>query len=202
MWDLPGLRIKPVSSALAGRFLTTEAPGKPCPYLKKRNKLLNYLLLLLLSCPVGPILCDPMDCSTPGFPVLHHFQALPKFMFIALVMLSIYLILWCPLLLLPLIFPSIRDFPNESPVCIRGPKYWNFSFSISLSSEYSGLISLKIDWLDLLACPRDFQESSPAPQFEGINSLAFCLLYGPALATMCDHWEDCSLDYTDLIIFI
>ena len=157
MWDLPGLGIKPVSSALAGRFLTTEAPGKPCPYLKKRNKLLNYLLLLLLSCPVGPILCDPMDCSMPGFPVLHHFQALPKFMFIALVMPSIYLILWCPLLLLPLIFPSIRDFPNESPVCIRGPKYWNFSFSISRSSEYSGLISLKIDWLDLLAVQGTFR---------------------------------------------
>ena len=87
-----------------------------------------------------------------------------------------------PLLLLPSIFPSIRDFSNELSVYIRWPKYWSFSFSISLSSEYSGLISLKIDWYDLLAV-QNFQESSPAPQFEGISSLAFCLLYGPAVRT-------------------
>ena len=113
-------------------------------------------------------------------------------MFIWSVMLSSYLILWCPLLLLPSVFPSIRDFSSESSVCIRWPKYW--SFNISPSSEYSGLISLKIDWLDLLAV----QGSSPAPQFEGINSLAFCLLYGWSLTTVHDSWEDHSLDYTDL----
>ena len=79
------------------------------------------------------------------------FRSLPKFMSIALVMPSSHLILWCPLLLLPSIFPSIRDFSNESTVCIKWPKYWSFSFSISLSNEYSGLISLKIDWFDLLA---------------------------------------------------
>ena len=72
-------------------------------------------------------------------------------MFIASEMPSSHLILWCPLLLLPSIFPSIRDFSNESSVCIRWPKYWSWSFSISPSIEYSGLISLKIDWLDLLA---------------------------------------------------
>ena len=75
-------------------------------------------------------------------------QDLPKFLFITLVMLSRHLILQCPLLLLPSIFPSIRDFSNELYVHNRWPKYWNFS--ISLSSEYSGLISLKIDWFDLL----------------------------------------------------
>ena len=74
---------------------------------------------------------------------------LPKFMFIASVMPSSHLILWHPLFLLPSIFPSIRDFFSESSVHIRWPKYW--SFSISPSSEYSGLISLKIDWFDLLA---------------------------------------------------
>ena len=83
---------------------------------------------------------------------------------------SSHLILWCPLLLLPLIFPSIRDFSNESAVWFRWPKYWNFSFSIGPSYEYSGSISLKIDWFDI-CCPRDSQKSSPAPQFEGINSL-------------------------------
>jgi len=77
--------------------------------------------------------------------------SLPKFMSIALVMPSSHRILCCPLLLLPSIFPSIRDFSNELSVHIRWPKYWSFSFSISPSSEYSGLISLKIDWFDLLA---------------------------------------------------
>ena len=78
-------------------------------------------------------------------------RSLPKFMSIALVMPSSHLILWCPLLLLPSIFPSIRDFSNESAVYCRWPKYWSFSFSISSSNEYSGLISLKTDWFDLLA---------------------------------------------------
>ena len=82
--------------------------------------------------------------------------------------------------------------------CIRWPKYWSFSFSISPSSEYSGLISPKIDWSDFLAVQGTFQESSPAPQFEGINSLVFCLLYGPALRTIRDLWEDHRLDYVDI----
>ena len=83
--------------------------------------------------------------------------SLPKFMFTALVMPSSHLILWCPLLLLPSIFPSIRDFSSESSVCIRWPKYWSFSFSISPSSEYSGLISLKIEWFDLLTVQGTFR---------------------------------------------
>ena len=76
-------------------------------------------------------------------------QRLPKFMFIASVMPSNHLILWHPLL--PLIFPSIRDFSNELSVWFWRPKYWSFCFSISPSSEYSGLISLKIGWFDILA---------------------------------------------------
>jgi len=76
---------------------------------------------------------------------------LPKFMSIELVMPSNHLILCCPLLLLPSIFPSIRVFSNESAVQTRWPKYWSFSFSFSPSNEYSGLISYKIDWFDLLA---------------------------------------------------
>ena len=96
-------------------------------------------------------LCDPMDCSTPGPQSLTISQSLPKFMSTALVMPSSHLTLWLPLLLLPSISPSIRDFANELAVCIRWPKYWSFSFSISPSNEYSGLISLKIDRFDLLA---------------------------------------------------
>ena len=99
------------------------------------------------SCPT---LCNSIDYSMPGlsFPIS---QSLPKFMFIASVMSPSHLIFWCPLLLLPSMFPSIRDFSNESAALIRWPKYWSFNFSISPSNQYSGLISLKIDWFDLLA---------------------------------------------------
>ena len=78
-------------------------------------------------------------------------QGLLKLMSIESVMPSNHLILCCPLLLLPSIFPSIRVFSNESALCIRWPKYWSFNFSISPSNEYSGLISFRIDWFDHLA---------------------------------------------------
>ena len=92
-----------------------------------------------------------MDCSTPGFLSITHSQSLLKLMSIKLVMLFNHLILCCPLLLLPSIFPSIRVFSNESVLCNRCPKYWSFSFNISPSNEYPRLISFRIDWLDLLA---------------------------------------------------
>ena len=106
------------------------------------------------SCPT---LSDPMDCSMSGFPVLHH---LPKFagrlISIESMMLSNHLILYCPLLLLPSVFPSIKVFSNELALHIR-PKYWSFSFSISPSNESSGLISFRIDWFDLLAVQGTFK---------------------------------------------
>ena len=86
----------------------------------------------------------------PGFPVPHFSQSLLKLMSIESVMLSNHLILCCPLLLLLSIFPSIRVFSNGLTLPIRWPKYWNFSFSVSPSSEYSGLISFRIDWFDSL----------------------------------------------------
>ena len=93
-------------------------------------------------------LCDPMDHSPPGFPVLHHLaQTLP----LESMMRSNYLILCHPLLILPSIFPSIRVFSNESVLHIRWSKYWSFSFSISPSNEYLRLISFRMDWLDFLA---------------------------------------------------
>ena len=92
-----------------------------------------------------------MDCSTPGFPVHYHSQSLHKLTSIELVMPSSHLILCCPLLLLPSIFPSIRVFSNESALCIRWPQYRSFSFNISPSNECSGLISFRMDWLDLLS---------------------------------------------------
>ena len=96
-------------------------------------------------------LCDPMDCSTPGFPVHHQLPELLKPVSIQSVIPSNHLILCHPLLSLPSIFPSIRVFSSESVLPIRWPKFWSFSFSISPSSEYSGLISFSMDWFDLLA---------------------------------------------------
>ena len=93
-----------------------------------------------------------MDCSTPGFPVLHYLPESSQIHVIESVTPSNHLILCHPLLLLPSIFPSIRVFSNESALRIRWPKYWSFSFSfsISLCNEYSGSISFRFDWLDLL----------------------------------------------------
>ena len=98
-------------------------------------------------------LCNPMDCSMPGFPVHHQLPSLLKLTSMESVMPSNHLILCCPLLLLLSIFPSIRFFSNESALCIRWPKCWSFNFSISLSTEYSELISFRIDWIGLLAVP-------------------------------------------------
>ena len=92
-----------------------------------------------------------MKCSMPGFPVLHHLLDLLKLMSIELVIPSNHLILCCPFLLLSSVFPNITVFSNESALHIRWPKHWSFSFSISPSNEYSGLISITIDWFDLLA---------------------------------------------------
>ena len=92
-----------------------------------------------------------MDSSTAGFLCTTNSQNLLKLMFIESVMPSNHLILCCPLLPLISIFPSIRVFSNESVLCIRWPKYWSFSISISPSNEYSELISVRIDWLHLLA---------------------------------------------------
>ena len=98
-----------------------------------------------------PILCDPMDCSMPGLPVHHQLLEITQ--------THVHWIsdaiqpshLCCPLLLLPSIFPSIRVFSNESALHLRWPKYWSFCFSISPTNEHSGLISFRMDWLDLLA---------------------------------------------------
>ena len=94
-----------------------------------------------------PTLCDPCKASLSGT----NPWSLLKLMFIELVMPSNYLILCHPLLLLPSVFPRIRVFSNESVLRIRWPKYWSFTFSISCSNEYSGLIFFRMDWLDLLA---------------------------------------------------
>ena len=106
---------------------------------------------------------------------------------------SSHLILWRPLLLLPPIPPSIRVFSNESALRMRWPKYWSFSFSIIPSREIPGLISFRMDWLDLLAVQGTL-ESSPTPQFKSINSSVLSFLHSPTLTSIHNHWKNHSLD--------
>ena len=106
---------------------------------------------------------------------------------------SNHLILCHPLLLLPSIFPSIRVFSNELAFCIRWPRYWSFSLSISPSNEYSGLISFSIDWFDLLEVQRFFTSTT----IEKISSV-ICLFYGPTLTSIHDCWKSHNFDYMDI----
>ena len=121
-------------------------------------------------------------------------QSLLKLMSIESVMPSKYLILCYPLLLLTSIFPSIRVFSNESVLCIRWPKYWSFSISISPSNDYSGLISFRMDWMDLLAVQGTLKSLLQHHQFNSINSSALSFLYSPTLISIHDHWKNHSFD--------
>ena len=102
----------------------------------------------------------------------------------------------CHPLLLPSIFPRIRVFSSEFALHIRWPKYW--SFNISPSNEYSGLISFRIDWFDLLAVQATLKSLLQHHKFESISCLAFSLLHGPAHTSVHDYWENHSFDHTDL----
>ena len=117
----------------------------PCCFKTGDGCQIHQFSSVAQSCPT---LCNSMDCSMPDLTTITNSQSFLKLMSIESVMPSNYLILCHPLLLL-LIFPSIRIFSNESVLHIRWPKYWSFSFSISPSNEYSGLISFRIDWFDL-----------------------------------------------------
>ena len=118
--------------------------------------------------------------------------SLLKLMSIELMMPSNHVILCHPLILPPSIFPSIRVFSKESVLHIRWPKYCCFGFNISPSSEYSGLISFRMDWSP--CSPRDSQESSPTLQFRSINSLALSFLYSPTLTSIHDYWKNHGFD--------
>ena len=138
-------------------------------------------------------LCDPMDCSTPGFLVHHQLLELAQ-TYVHWVSDAIQQSHPLSAPSLPTsTFPSIRVFSNESVLLhIRWPKYWSFSFSISTSNEYSGLISFRMDWLDLLIV-QGTQESSPTPQFKSIN-LALSFLYSPTPTSIHDYWKNHSFD--------
>ena len=148
-------------------------------------QLLSHVWLFVIPWTAA---CQASLCITSSWSLL-------KFMSIESVMPSNHLILFCPHLL-PSIFPSIRVFSNESVLYIRWPKYWSFSFSINTSNEYSGLISFRIDWFDLLAVQGILKSLLQHHQFESINSLALNLLYGPTLISVPDYWKDHSFDYS------
>ena len=138
-------------------------------------------------------LFDHMNRSRPGLPVHHQLQSSP--ISIESVMPSNHLILCRLLLLLPSVFPSIRVFSNESALCITWPKYWSFSLKISPTNEHPGLISFRIDWLDLLAVQGALKGlTSPIPQFKSINSLTLIFLYSPTLTAIHEHWKNHSFN--------
>ena len=148
---------------------------------------------LLFSRSVVSDSLRPHGLQHARFPVFTISQSLFKPMSIESVMPSNHLILCRPLLFLPSIFHSIWVFSSKSALHIRWPKYWSFSFSVSPSNEYSGLISFRINWFDF-CYPRASQESSPAPQFKSINSSALSFLYSPTLISIHDYWKNHSFD--------
>ena len=138
-------------------------------------------------------LCNPMDCSTPGFPVLHQLPE-PTQTHVHCIGDAIEPSHPLSSPSSPTFnLPSIRVFWNKSVLHIRWPKYWSFSFSISPSNEYSGLIPL--GWLLGSPCsPRDSKESSPTPQCKNINFSALSFLHGPTLTSIHDYWKNHSFD--------
>ena len=138
----------------------------------------------------------PWIAARPASLSITNSQSLLKLMPIKSVIPSSHLILCRPLLLLPQIPPSIRVFSNEANLRMRWPQYWSFRFSISPSNEHPGLISFRMDWLDLLAVQGTLK-SSQTPQLKSINSSALSSLYSPTLTSIHDHWKNHSLDQTD-----
>ena len=136
-------RIPRLQSAALHHFLPAPKTPFPQPQAHSFTQDVNQFSSLTQSCLT---LCDPMDCSTPGLPVHHQLLEVAQTHFHRVSGATNHLILCRPLLLLPSIFPSIRVFSTESVLHIRWPKNWSFSFNISPSSEYSGLISFMINW--------------------------------------------------------
>ena len=143
-------------------------------------------------------LCDPMAAARQAFLFLTSSWSFLKLVSIKLVMPSNHLILCCPLLLLSSIFTSTRVFSNELVLHIRWPEYWSFSFIISPSNEYSGLISFRMDWLDLLAAQETLKSLLQHHRSKAINFSVHNLLYGPTLTSIHDYWKNHSFDYRDL----
>ena len=154
----------------------------------------NYWTCILKLCAatteacVPRACCDPMDCTMPGFPVHHHLLEPPQ---THVHCVSDAIQLSRPLLFPPSIFPSVRIFSNESALRIRWPKYWSFSFSINPFNEYSGLISFRINWLNLLPIQGTLKSLL---KFKSINSSALSFLYSPTLTSIYGYWRNHNFD--------
>ena len=166
---------------------------KSCP---QKHPPLSFSVLSLLPFSVQSLshvrLCSSMNRSTPGRPPCPSLTP-PKPMSIESVMPSNQLIFCRPLFLLPSIFPSIRVFSNESALHITWPEYWSFSFNISPSNEHPGLISFRMDWLDLLAV-QETLKSLLQHHSSKASILQLSFLSSPTLTSIHDYWKNHSLD--------
>ena len=160
------------------------------------SSVLENVLILFSDCFVQ-LFAALWTAACQAFLSFTIFRSLLKFLSIKSVMPSNHLRLHHPLLLLPSVFLSIKLFSNESALHISLLKYWSFSFSISPSSKYSGLISFRIACFDLFAV-QGALKSFLQPQFKSINSLAISHLYGPTFTSICDYWKNYMFDYVDL----
>ena len=192
-WD-GGLRPGQVRRSFAGEsWWDAAASASPEWALGGQNEAVGFQIKnfsSVRSFSYVQLFVTPWTAAGPGLSVHHQLWSSLRITSIESVMPSNPLILCRPFLLLPSIFPSIRVFSDESVLHLRWPKCWSFSFNISPSSGYSGLISFRRDWLD----PRLSQESSPTPQFKSISSSVLSFLYGPILISIHDHWKNHSLD--------
>ena len=156
--------------------------------------LISYCCSVAQSCST---VCSLMNCSTTDFPILYHFWEFLNLMSIELVMPPNHLIFYHPLLLLPSIFPSIGPFSNESALCIRLSKCWSSSFSISPSSECSGLISYRIDWFNLLAVEGTLKGLFQHHSWKA-SILWHSAVFMVQLTSVHDYYKNHSFGYTNL----
>ena len=157
----------------------------------KWAKIIQWLSSVQLLSPMQ-LFATPWITARQAFLSITNFQTSLRLTSIESVMPSSHLILCHPLLLLPPIPPSIRVFSNESTLCMRWPKYWSFSFSISPSNEHPGLI-FRMDWLDILAV-QGLSKVFSNTTVQSINSSALSFLHSPTLTSIHDHWKNHSLD--------
>ena len=184
-WDrMPWPLFFEMAHTLWNVFLLMPLCLTRCPILC----LWNVSSAQLLSCV--QLIVTPWTAACQISLSITNSQSLLKLRSIELVMPSNHLIPCFPLLLLPSIFPSIRVFCSESVLCIRGPNYWSFSFSISLSNGYSGLTSFRIDWLDLLTAQGTLKSLL---QHHSSSTLALSFLFSPSLTFIHDYWKTIAL---------
>ena len=188
-----------MSLASAGIFFTTETPGSPgishCGISHENSwlYLVVFVVAIVQSLSHVHLFVTPWTAACQASLSITNSQSLPKLMSIESVMPSSHLILCCPLLLLPSIFPNIRVFSNESSVHIRWPKYQSFSFNISPSNEHSGLISFRMDWLDLLAVQGTLKSllQHHSSKASILHRSAFFIVQ---LTSIHDYWKNHSFD--------